>query len=66
MMRLQGSHLGKALSVALLLVATMAATPTRGAFINLTPTPGQANSATSVKSPRLKKRRDNTLNHNST
>ena len=49
MMRLQGSHLGKALSVALLLVATMAATPTRGAFINLTPTPGQENSATSVK-----------------
>src|SRR5215470_13364514 len=49
MMRLQCNHLGKALSVALLLAATMAATPTRAAFINLTPTAGQANSATSVK-----------------
>jgi hypothetical protein len=49
MMRLQCNHLGKMLSVALLLVATMAATPTRAAFINLTPTAGQANSATAVK-----------------
>lgn len=48
-MRLQCNHLGKALSVALLLVATTAATRARAAFINLTPTAGQANSATSVK-----------------
>jgi hypothetical protein len=49
MMRLQCNQLGKTLSVALLLVATTAAIPTRAAFINLTPTSGQANSATSVK-----------------
>jgi hypothetical protein len=49
MMGLQCKHLGTTLSVALLFVATMAATPTRAAFINLTPTSGQANSATSVK-----------------
>jgi hypothetical protein len=49
MMRFECNHLGKTLSVALLLAATMAATPTRAAFINLTPDSGQANSATSVK-----------------
>jgi hypothetical protein len=48
MMRLC-NYLGKMLSVALLLVATTAATSTRAAFINLTPAAGQANSATSVK-----------------
>jgi hypothetical protein len=48
MMRLQCSHLGKAFGVALLLVTAMAVTTTRAAFINLTPTNGQANSVGSI------------------
>jgi hypothetical protein len=47
MMRFECNQLGKALGVALLLAATMAAT-SRAAFINLTPT-NASNSATSVK-----------------
>src|SRR5689334_12394473 len=49
MMRLKFNRLGKALSVMLLLAAAIAATPTRAAFINLTPTNGAANSSTSIK-----------------
>ena len=48
-MRLQCNHLGKTFGVALLLAAMLAVTTSRAAFINLTPDPGSANSATSVK-----------------